>query len=75
MFKNRSLKVTMVKDAEEVPATKNLLDSIDFCTLDKKVKEYTKKAVVGGVLTYAAVVAINTVSTVIVNNTDPARRK
>lgn len=74
MFKNRSLKVTMVKDAEEVPATKNLLDSIDFSALDKKVKEYAKSVVVGGVLTYAAVVAINTVSTVIVNNTDPARR-
>lgn len=64
MFKNRSLQVKVVNDKDAAPAVPTL-PTVDFETIDKTVKEYAYKGVIGAVLAYAAVVTINTAANII----------
>jgi len=73
MFKNRSLQVKMVKDETEPQSPTSLLPALDYEKLDQLIRQYARAAAVGGVLIYAAVKAIDTTSTVIVNRTNPVR--
>jgi hypothetical protein len=73
MFKNRSFQVKMVKDDATSPTTDTRIN-IDFSKIQPIFEKYVKNAVIGGVATYAAVKTIDTLSTVIVNYTNPANR-
>jgi hypothetical protein len=70
MFKNHAFQVKMVKDAKDT-TPQTVLDSLDFATIDKIVKEYAKAAAVGFVVIYAALKTIDTVSQVAINMSNP----
>lgn len=64
MFKNRSVQVKLVNDKKEATALP-AMPTVDFETIDKTVKEYAFKGVIGAVAAYAAIVAINTTANII----------
>lgn len=72
-IKNRSFQVKMVKDDPTSPTTDTRIN-IDFSKIQPIFEKYVKAAAVGGVAIYAAVKTIDTLSTVIVNCTNPANR-